>query len=150
MACLGAVPPVLVLGVMAEPPPPHIQVLLDLVLAGIVEKDRAVAKLLLVSGDAEDVRRQNERCLALVAVELADGLAPVLAAPDVALVLRDDERDTVDKEHSILAALPNAFNPVLVRGGEVRHVLPLGAEGDEPDARGWLSGPEVHPGPVAE
>ena len=104
---------------------------LDVVLARVVEEHRAVAELVLVGRHAEDVRRQHQRRLPLVAVELVHGLAPVLAARDVALVLGDHERDAVDQQHRVLAALLHALHAVLVGRGEVVQVLPGGIELDE-------------------
>ena len=123
---------------------------LDVVLARVVEQDGAVAELVLVGGDAEDVRREHQRRLALVAVELMDRLAPVLAAGDVALVLGDHERDAVDQQHRVLAALLDALNAVLVRRREVVEVLPRRIERDELDGLGVLAWVEHHLGAVAE
>ena len=128
---LRLVPPALLLWIEAQPAPPQVEVALDVVLARIVEEHGAVAELVLVGRDAEDVRRQHQRGLPLVAVELVDGLPPILAAGDVALVLGDHERNAVDKQHGVLAALPHALHAVLVGRSEVVQVLPSGLKRDE-------------------
>src|SRR6202011_1641515 len=123
------IPPAMVLRIEAYPTPPCIEMPLDILFARVVEQDGAVSKFILVGCDAEHIRRQHQRRLALISLELMYCLAPVLRAGDVALVLGDDERDAIDQQRSILATLSDALNAVLVTRRKVVEVLSRRIEG---------------------
>ena len=144
------IPVPVTLGVEAQPAPPRVQVPLDVVLARVVEQHGAVAELLLVGRHAEDVRGEHRRRLALVAVELVHRLAPVLGAREVALVLGDDERNSIHQQYHVLAALLHTLDAVLVGGGEVVQPLPVRLEGDEVDSRRVLARLEHDPSTIPE
>src|SRR5437763_179323 len=106
---------------------------LDVILARVVKEHSAVAELVLVGRDTEEIWCEHRRRLALVAMELVHGLAPVFAARDVALVLCDDERDAIHEQHHILAALLHALDAVLIGRREIVAILAARIELDELD-----------------
>ena len=57
---LRCVPPAFLIGVETQPAAPPVEMALDVVPAGVVEKHLAVAEFLLVRLHTEDIRRQEQ------------------------------------------------------------------------------------------
>src|SRR5260370_29563551 len=102
--------------------------LLNVVLTCVMVKNRSVTKLIVVGGNAKNGGRKNQWRLSLITMKLMHSFFPIFAATDVALVFRDDERNAVYQEHSVLAALLHSLDAILVRGSEVVKVLASGIE----------------------
>ncbi len=144
------VPPAFLFRVAGPPRPPAIEVLGDVVLAGVVEQHGAVAEFLLVRRHAKHVGGQQQRRLTLVAVQLLDGFSPVFATGEIAFVFGDDQRDAVDQQHRVGAALSRTLHPVLMGGGEVVEVLLGGVEFEEAHGFGRFTGRQDHGCAVAQ
>src|SRR5262245_6263863 len=104
---------------------------LDVIFARIVEQHCTISKFVLIGSDAEGVWCQHKRRLTLIPMELMNGLAPIFAASDVALVFGDHERNAVHQQDRIFSALLNPLDSVLVCGSKVIEVLPGGIKRDE-------------------